>query len=102
MAGNVPVQLSPNRQPPYCGALPSGRGWRVVKWLRVSCRRFTVVVGLDELGFIVWAAPLVRKFINQQCGNLIHWAGPGSDAIVLTQCLEDNGCAGEVPTRREE
>ena len=102
MAREGPVQLSPHRQTPFRGAPTSGRGWRVVKWLRVSCRRFTVVVGLDELDVIVWAAPLVRKFINQQCGNLIHWAGPGSDAIVLTRCLEDNGCAGEVPTRREE
>jgi hypothetical protein len=42
----------------------------------VSCNSFTVEVKVDERGVIVWAAPLVKRFLHQPIGNLLNWAKP--------------------------
>lgn len=40
----------------------------------ISCVRFTVQVNTDERGTIVWAAPVVRRFVGQPVANLLAWA----------------------------
>ena len=44
------------------------------KWW-VSCRMFTVQVNVGQDGKIVFAAPIVRKFLGQPFDNLKRWAG---------------------------
>ena len=39
----------------------------------VSCRKFTVQVNTAG-GQIVWAAPIVRKFLNGPLDKLLGWA----------------------------
>jgi hypothetical protein len=39
----------------------------------VSCARFTVQVNTNHLGIIIWAAPIVRKFVGQPLTNLLRW-----------------------------
>lgn len=41
---------------------------------RISCRAFTVHVGVDEAGVIREAAPFIRRFIGQPLANLLRWA----------------------------
>lgn len=38
-----------------------------------TCRAFTCQVNTDARGIIVWAAPIVRKFLGQPIGNLLRW-----------------------------
>jgi hypothetical protein len=40
----------------------------------VSCQKFTVLVKTDDHAEIVFAAPLVRRFLRQPVGNLLNWA----------------------------
>jgi hypothetical protein len=40
-----------------------------------SCPKFTVLVKTDATGTIVWAAPIVRRFIGQPLSNLERWQG---------------------------
>ena len=40
-------------------------------WL--STERMTVVVDADARGVIVWAPPIVRRFVGQPLDNLIGW-----------------------------
>lgn len=40
----------------------------------ISSERFTVQVNTDERGIIVWAAPIVRRFVGQPLANLARWA----------------------------
>lgn len=39
----------------------------------VSCAKFTVMVKTDGID-IVFAAPLVARFLRQPVGNLLNWA----------------------------
>jgi hypothetical protein len=40
----------------------------------ISCRAFTVRVHTTPEGEIVWAAPVVKKFVGQPVANLLGWA----------------------------
>jgi hypothetical protein len=40
----------------------------------VSCSKFTVQVNTDANDKIIWAAPIVRKFVGQPLANLLSWA----------------------------
>jgi hypothetical protein len=55
------------------GSLPGGL---VAETHWVSSNSFTVEVKTDERGVIVWAAPLVKRFLGQPIGNLLNWAKP--------------------------
>lgn len=44
---------------------------RYARWL--STERMTVRVEVDSQGMIVWASPLVRKFVGQQIYSLTSW-----------------------------
>jgi hypothetical protein len=41
---------------------------------RISCAKFTVLVKTDNGAEIVFAAPLVARFLRQPVGNLLNWA----------------------------
>ena len=43
------------------------------KWW-LSCQEFTVLVEADRSDCILWAAPLVRRFVGQSLENLLAWA----------------------------
>jgi hypothetical protein len=43
-----------------------------VKWW-ISCYRFTVQVSTDSDGRILFAAPIVGRFIGQSLGRLLDW-----------------------------
>jgi hypothetical protein len=43
------------------------------KW-QVSCNKFTVQVNTDEEGRIIFAAPIVKRFMGQPFENLLKWA----------------------------
>jgi len=42
----------------------------------ISTEYFTVMVKTDDKAVVVWAAPLVRRFIGQQIGHLLNWSIP--------------------------
>jgi hypothetical protein len=47
-----------------------------VKCHWISTEYFTVMVKTDNAAKVVWAAPLVRRFLGQPVGNLLNWAIP--------------------------
>lgn len=51
----------------------------------VSCSRFSVQVNTDERGTIIWAAPIVRRFIGQPLGNLVRWASASAIPLDIRQ-----------------
>jgi len=40
----------------------------------VTCCAFTVQVDVDDAGVIVFAAPMVRRFLGQPLDSLVQWA----------------------------
>lgn len=40
----------------------------------ISTEMFTVQVNTDSTHRIVWAAPIVRKFIGSPIGDLLNWS----------------------------
>jgi hypothetical protein len=42
------------------------------KWY-ISCNKFTAQVNTDENNRIIFAAPIVKRFMGQPFENLLHW-----------------------------
>jgi len=54
------------------------------KWW-VSCDRFTVQVVTNSSDVIVFAAPIVKKFMNQPMSNLIGWMTRKFKAVIVKE-----------------